>query len=70
MTPIEGFKELSWEDAVEGQIVWIAGNLVDNEPTTVYGRHTVHDPKKRTLNSGGIGGTVFYENWRCLYIRK
>lgn len=62
----KNFKILKWEDAVNGEDVYIAGNLVLNEPTRVYGPHTIVCNKNKILRNKKLGKT-FFERWKCLF---
>ena len=62
---IVNVKAITWDEAQEGDIVFIAGNLKDNIPTAVYGRHVVVDPKKQILINGN--DIEFYERWPFVY---
>lgn len=42
-----------------GELVYIAGNLVDGKPTAVYGPHKVHN--KETMELINSNGRTFYE---------
>lgn len=66
---ISGFKELRFEDTVECQKVYIAGNLKNGVPTKVYGPHFMHNPERHLLRSS-MNGKVFFDDWHCLYTPK
>lgn len=69
MNYIEDFKEIGWDEVNPGDMVYIAGNLVDGIPTRVYGPHMVVNPKTQCLKNFVIS-REFFERWRCLYVKK
>ena len=64
-TPVN-VKEVTWDKVKSGDLIFIAGNLVNNVPTRLYGRHIVIDPKARILKNRK--DVEFYENWDTLFL--
>ena len=56
---------VEWKDLKPGDDVFIPGNLVNNIPTEMYGRHRVVDPDKQMLVN--VSGKEFYENYPFVY---
>ncbi len=55
---------IKWEDLKIGDVIFIPGNLENNIPTAMYGRHRVVNPKKQLLTNGR---NIFYEDWSFVY---
>ncbi len=64
-TPVN-VQEIPWSEVKVGDSVFIAGNLVNNKPTALYGRHRVVDVEKRILKNAK--DQTFYERWPTLFM--
>jgi hypothetical protein len=63
---IEDKREVGWDEVENGDEVYIAGDIINNEPTMTYGPHKVHDKDNKVLINGSE--KTFYESWSTLFI--
>lgn len=59
---------VAWSQVQPGDKVFIAGNLVNNIPTAIYGEHEVVDPEKKILRNI-TQDREFFEQYPLLYRR-
>jgi hypothetical protein len=62
---MEAFKQIKWENTIEGQEVYIAGTHLG--AFRAYGPHTVVSKKERTLKNKS--GMIFFQCDECLMIK-
>jgi hypothetical protein len=65
-TKLINVKQIPWSQVKPDDRVFIAGNLIDGFPTTIYGPHYIYDPKRQMLKSGG-NKKIFRKDFPFLY---
>jgi tartrate dehydratase beta subunit/fumarate hydratase class I family protein len=61
-------EKTEWENLSVGDIVYIQGNIINNQPTAVYGPHQVVNVGERILCNAS--GREFYERSPFVYMEK
>ncbi len=59
-------EKVYWKDLKEDDLVFIPGNLIDNEPTAMYGRHIIVSVEQQQLVNAV--GRKFYERFDYLFM--
>lgn len=58
-------EKVYWHDLKKDELVYVAGDLKDGEPTAMYGPHFVHDIDSHLLKNAR--GQSFYESFPYVF---